>query len=143
LLGISLVIGRLVTGLLLDRLPAARVGIGMIGLSAVGFLIISVLGPSAVPFAALLVGLSLGAEVDLLSFMTSRYVSYERYGRVIGLLYATFLFGVATSPLIYAGIRQFSGSYAWAFLWSAAALIAACVGLTALPPLPKPQPAGG
>lgn len=36
---------------------------------------------------ALLIGLSLGAEVDMISFLTSRYFGMKSYGRIYAVIY--------------------------------------------------------
>jgi MFS family permease len=56
------------------------------------------------PFAlagALAIGLSFGAEVDLVGYLTARYFGLRSYGRLYGVLYAVVIAGTALSPLGY------------------------------------------
>lgn len=132
-LGLSLMAGRLLTGFLIDRIFAPIVAATLMSISAAGFLCLFVAGSPGLPFAAALVGLSLGAELDLLAYLVSRYFPSDAYGRTVGLLYSGFLAGVGTSPMIFAGIREQSGGYSLALLWSAALLCVASVLFARLP----------
>lgn len=53
----------------------------------------------AVP-GALIIGLSLGAEVDLMAFLTGRYFPRAVYGQTYGALYALVLIGSAIGPAL-------------------------------------------
>jgi hypothetical protein len=88
------------------------------------------------PFLAILVGLSLGAEIDLIVFLTSRYFRIDHYARAFGLLYSTFLLGVALSPVAYALLRERGGDYSLGFLWAAAFLTVSVALLATLPRYP-------
>ncbi len=56
-------------------------------------------GPGFVLPAALLIGLSIGAEGDVTSYLTARYFGLRHYGRVYGCFYAVSAIGLGTSPL--------------------------------------------
>jgi MFS family permease len=137
LLGVSIVSGRLLTGVAVDHLFAPRVAALLMGTSAAGFLLLALGGPPLVPFAALFVGMSLGAELDLVAFLTSRYVSPRLYGRAFGLLYAAFLAGVAVSPVIYAELHAAGGDYGLAFGFAAVFVAIAAILFAALPRYPN------
>jgi MFS family permease len=104
--------------------------------SGLGFAALAVLGNEFLPLLAVLVGLSLGAEIDLIVFLTSRYFPITSYARTFGLLYSTFLLGVALSPAIYAALHQQSNNYGSSFLWSAACLAFSVFVLMRLPRYP-------
>jgi MFS family permease len=119
LLGVSLIAGRVLTGVAIDRLFAPHVAAGLMGASAAGFLLLWFDGAShLLPFASVLVGMSLGAEIDLIAYLASRYFLATHYGRIFGLLYSTFLVGVAISPVIFAWLRDAVGTYSPSFLWA-------------------------
>ena len=91
LFGVGLFLGRVGCGYLLDLFFAPRVagllflavaiGIGLLGL---GHAIWSAL------IAALLVGLGIGAEVDIVAYLTSRYFGLRSYGTIFGWIWAVF-----------------------------------------------------
>jgi MFS family permease len=133
LLGLSLVTGRLLTGIAMDHVFAPRLAVGLMTASAVGFLVLATSGPGALPYVALLVGMSLGAEIDLIVFLASRYFRMHEYGRAFGLLYSTFLVGVALSPAVYALLHDAAGSYSSSFVWAAGFLAVSAFLFLTLP----------
>ncbi|QSE86668.1 MFS transporter [Rhodococcus koreensis] len=111
LIGISMIMSRLVVGWLVDRFFAPRVAACVVFVTALGFAALAFGGAALGTVAALAVGLALGAEVDLLGNLTSRYYAMAQYGRMFGVLYAVFSLGVAVSPLLAAVLHRVTGSY--------------------------------
>jgi predicted MFS family arabinose efflux permease len=137
LIGASLIVSRLLTGVALDRIFAPRIAVAMMGLSAVGFFLLPFGGAAAIPYVAVLIGMSLGTELDLLVYLTSRYFPADVYGRAFGLLYASFLVGAAISPVIYAQLRETAGDYSFGFIWAAVLLAVSTLLFASLPRFPK------
>ena len=98
--GISVFVGRIVSGLLLDYIGALPVGIFVLLGAAFGALILSgylpvewmVIGPA-------LIGLALGAEGDLMPYMIRENFEPQDFSAIYGLLFMVFNFGVMTGPL--------------------------------------------
>ncbi|MGO7367616.1 MFS transporter [Rhizobium ruizarguesonis] len=133
-LGIALLAGRLFTGIVIDRIFAPTVAcVVMLG-SSLGFLVLFSLGPDWTLLVAILVGLTLGAELDLIAYLVSRYFPPVLYGRIVGILYSGFLFGVAFSPLVFALFRDVFGTYSPCLLWACGLLGIASVLFRGLPP---------
>jgi MFS family permease len=91
LLGVGLFIGRVGCGYLLDQFFAPRVATLLFSTVAIGiaFLALSHAISSAL-IAAPLVGLGLGAEVDIVAYLTSRYFGLRSYGAIFGSMWAVF-----------------------------------------------------
>jgi MFS family permease len=91
LLGVGLFIGRVGCGYLLDKFFAPRVAALLLSAAAIGIAFLA-LGHtiSSALIAAPLVGLGLGAEVDLVAYLTSRYFGLRSYGAIFGLIWAVF-----------------------------------------------------
>ena len=100
LIGLSVIVGRLGTGLLIDRFFAPKIAAILFALSALGYTAFIIGGAEVAAFAAVAVGLSMGAEVDLIAFLTSRYFRFSSYGKTYGALYAVFVIGAAVSPVL-------------------------------------------
>jgi MFS family permease len=133
-IGISLLAGRLLTGIVIDRVFAPTVAyVVMLG-NSLGYLILFSLGPDWTPLVAILVGFTLGAELDLIAYLVSRYFPPALYGRIVGVLYSGFLFGVAFSPLVFALFRDVFGTYSPCLLWASGLLGIASVLFRGLPP---------
>jgi MFS family permease len=111
LIGAAVMIGRIGTGYLLDRTFAARLASILFAVSALGIALL-LLGNRATAFAAaFLVGLGLGAEVDLIPYLASRYFGLRDFGKVYSSLFAAFAFAGALGPLIMGAGFDRTGSY--------------------------------
>ena len=111
LIGAAVLIGRLGTGYLLDRTFAARLASVLFAASGVGIALL-LLGNGTVAFAGVvLVGLGLGAEVDLIPYLTSRYFGLRDFGKVYSSAFAAFAFAGALGPLIMGAGFDRTGSY--------------------------------
>ncbi|MBM3594731.1 MAG: MFS transporter, partial [Alphaproteobacteria bacterium] len=82
--GISSIVGRLVTGVLLDRYnPNIIAGVTVL-LPVISCLLL-LQSPGSVPVAivaALIIGVALGSEVDVIAFVTARQFGTLRYGTI-------------------------------------------------------------
>ena len=113
ILGIGIFTGRIITGMLLDRFWAGFVAFPLLCLPAISCYLL--LGDGLTfPLAALagfLLGFAAGAESDLIAYLTGRYFGMAHYGKIYGMLYMPFGFFSALSPIIYAYVRDTTGSY--------------------------------
>lgn len=98
----GVLIGRFVCGLALDRLPTAPVAALGMGLPAVGLFILAsnVDAPAALAASVLFLGLSQGAEGDLIAYIVARYFPVDIYGSVLGLTNAAVGVAAATGALL-------------------------------------------
>jgi MFS family permease len=120
--GLTVFLSRIFIGYLVDHFFAPRVAMIFFTLSAVGMVIFALGAVDAWAFvAAILLGLSLGAEVDLLAFMTGRYFGLRSFGAIYGLLFAAILTGTALGPLAFGIGFETTGSYV--------GIISICVGI--------------
>lgn len=136
LIGIAIIVGRLGVGLLVDRFFAPYVGIGVLVLASLGYLVLLVGGPGFAAAAAVGIGLALGAEVDLLGYITARYYGITHYSRIFGMLYAAFTLGIGAGPLLLAELRAATGGYGLPLIVSLGFLVFAAVLLATLPRFP-------
>jgi MFS family permease len=111
-LGLGVLLARLAAGFLLDYVDAGLLG-GTCFLLAAGGIAMLVL-PIPEPMlllAVLLVGAALGAEGDVLSYVTRRVFGSEGYGVTVSLMTSAFLAGVLLGPLVNGGAFDATGSY--------------------------------
>jgi MFS family permease len=101
--GLSLIIGRMLSGLALDRFygPYVATFFFAIPLAGMTMLGLGVSGPLAV-MAAVLLGLGIGAEGDIMAYLTSRYFGMAHYGVIYGTILAFFTLGSGLGPWIMA-----------------------------------------
>ena len=111
LIGLSMLVGRLLFGYLADRFFAPRVGALAIALAAVGLFLLAGFGGAAAPATAVLVGLAMGAEADVIGYVTARYFGLPAYGRLFGLLYGAYTIGLGGGGFLLARMQASFGGY--------------------------------
>jgi predicted MFS family arabinose efflux permease len=138
LIGLASIAGRLGTGFMLDRFRAARVGAIVFLLPAIACLLLILGGGSgaAAMVAALFIGLTLGAEIDVIVYLATRLFGLKNFGSLYGGLLCALSIGTATGPLAASQVFDRYGDYAM-FLWATIALMAASSLL--LISLPQPR----
>ena len=112
LLGGALLIGRVASGYLLDRFFAPRVAMLFFGGAALGIGLLwsgAARGPAYV--GAFLVGLGMGAEVDIIAYLTSRYFGLRAFGEIYGYAFASYVLAGALGPWLMGLSFDRSGSY--------------------------------
>jgi MFS family permease len=61
--------------------------------------------------AAILLGLSLGAEVDMLAYLTSRYFGLKNFAQIFGAMFSAVMVAMSLSPLAFGAVFDHTGSY--------------------------------
>ena len=144
-IGASLIVGRLLCGYLLDRFFAPFVAIAFILIPMAG--VLTLLGsndPAFTTAGAVMVGLGLGAEVDLIGYLQSRYFGLRAFGQVYGYLFAIFTVGSGVGPFLMATAFDSGGSYHFALIGFVVVLALAALALLRLPrAIPVPRAARG
>ncbi len=132
--GVTIIISRIVIGFLLDKFFAPRVGMICFILSAMGtaFLAFGAVGPAAF-LAAIFFGFSVGAELDLLAYLITRYFGSSSFGMVYGILFAAFLGGVSIGPVVFGRLFDFYGSYVNILGISSCILVVTAISMLFLP----------
>lgn len=141
MIGAVLLVARLATGLLVDRLSAPHVAAAIMATSALGFITLAVGGAPFAAVGALAVGVAYGAEGDLIGFMTARYFNSQAFGRIFGLLYAAFLVGTALSPALYGIAFEHFGGYQLPLVAGAVLLLLSAVAFLRLNARDRIEPA--
>ena len=121
-IGLSVLVGRVVCGFLLDRFWAPAVSLVFLSLPALSCVILagSLPSPLMIAAAAALIGFAGGAEFDLVAFMVSRYFGMRSYGQIYAWQYMSFTLAAGVAPAIFGRVFDITGSYD-PVLWTAAA----------------------
>jgi len=137
-MGLVIVAARVVIGYLIDLYFAPRVTFVCLLLSASGLLLLGFeTGASMTFFAVLLVGISIGAELDLMGFLTSRYFGLRAFGQIYALMFTAFMLGASLGPIVYGNVFEANGSYVSILLLAAALVGLVCVLIALLPAYPR------
>ncbi len=86
--GIAMIVGRIVAGYLLDRIFAPYIVIffllcPMVGIAILGFRMDGL----GIALGPMLLGMGVGAEIDLIAFIISRYFGIRSFGAMHGLMF--------------------------------------------------------
>ena len=123
--GLASIFGRLNIGMLMDRAPGRLVAAACACLPAVAYAILLARPGSvgAATVAALVLGLSLGAELDILAYLVSRYFPIQNFGVMFGVIGGFVTLAGSTGPMALNAVYDHTHSYQPA-LW---ALMPVCV----------------
>jgi MFS transporter, OFA family, oxalate/formate antiporter len=140
LTGVGIFVGRLLTGLLLDRMHAPYVGSLFFVAGAAGLGILQgAQSSSAVLAASTLVGLALGAEGDLLSYLVRVYLGLHDFGKNYGIAFAGYGLGAVVGPVAAGRYLDATGDYSLLLVMAAGALVVACALLLTLGRYTRPS----
>jgi predicted MFS family arabinose efflux permease len=137
LLGIGSITGRLVGGLLLDRFDAARVAAASVAMPLITVaLLLAFPGDKMAALGCLILGLSVGTEVDCCAYLTARHFGLKSFGTLFGTMNGLMLFGNGIAPAVANHVYDVTRSYD-IVLW---AQVPACLGTIVLFLLLGPYP---
>ncbi len=127
--GLATIVGRLLSGYLLDRTfaPYLAAVIFLLPLIGIAVLMAGSTVPAFLLLAAVSLGLGLGAEVDIIGFLIGRYFGLRRYGELYGYVFAAFTVGSGVGPLMMGASFDRAGGYGPCLVIFAAALLVASV----------------
>ncbi|WP_162527110.1 MFS transporter [Sphingomonas solaris] len=127
--GLCSIAGRLTTGFLLDRFSSTAVAAVAFAIPLVALLGLFHYDGSFIHalLIAIVLGASLGAEVDIIAFLTARYLGVRNYSAFLGLVQGCTALAVGSGPFVGSLIYDSTGSYD-GLLWTCVPLLVAGVG---------------
>lgn len=113
LLGIGSISGRLVGGYLLDRLDGNKVAAASVLLPILPTVILLTTDQSQgwAAAACLVMGLSVGAELDCCAYLAARHFGTRHFGTLFGSINGMLLFGAGLAPLTANYVYDVTRSY--------------------------------
>ena len=153
-LGGATLVGRLLTGWLLDRYFGPRVSFCLMAVAALGVFLLS--GARSLATGALgaaLIGLGMGGEADITPYLLSRYFGLRSFSTLYGFTWTAYAIAGAIGPVIMGKAFDATGSYQTLLSHLALGTLAAASLMLFLPryralaaqepsPAPIPAPAG-
>lgn len=112
-IGIGSIAGRLGGGVLLDRVRGTILGAIAFSLPILATMALFFYhgGAMGAFFLAALLGVSLGGEVDVLAYLTTRYFGLRNFGTLFAVIIALQTVALGMGPLIAAAVYDRFGSY--------------------------------
>lgn len=146
-MGAASLLGRLVTGWLLDRFFAPRVAFCLLTLAAAGvFLLATAHSLFMGSLAAALIGLGMGGEADVTPYLLARYFGLRSFATLYGLTWTAYAIAGAIGPILMGRAFDATSSYQAFVLQLSAISLAAAILMLLLPsyhnlrPEPESQP---
>ena len=126
LMGIALMVGRLITGVLMDRFHAPYVCAVLFLSEAVALAILGLFQAHYAPIAVFVIGFSLGAETNCIAYCTMRYFGLKSYCELSGIFNIAICIGHVFGPLSFSLVKNATGSYSIGFVvWGGLAAVGA------------------
>jgi len=112
-IGVTSILGRLVTGVLLDRWSGPLIGAISFSLPLVANALWLTYDGSVISalIIAAAVGFSLGAEIDIIAYLSTRYFGLRNYGTIFGTVVGLLAFGAGVGPTLAGIVYDQTHSY--------------------------------
>lgn len=132
--GFGLLFARIAVGFIIDHVFAPRV-MTVVSIGGAIACILYAVAPDYGYVSAILIGLLLGAEFDVLAFLIKRYYGNAAYGRVYGVVFGVFYLGSAFGIWGLPKLREMSAdlSYDNGLYVAAGILLASAILMTFMP----------
>lgn len=142
LAGVAGVIGKLATGVLLDRYRPNWVGGITLAATALAFglLIDGIASPALIIFAMLVNGYTQGTKLQINGYLTARYAGMRNFGSVYGFMNSLVAFGSGAGPVLAGLAYDSSGNYGTFLIVGTIGSLLCGILLLTLPAYPEWQP---
>ena len=142
-LGGATLLGRLGTGYLLDKFFAATVAMFFFSLGALGVLMLwTGVGGWLSFLVAILLGLGIGAEGDIMPYLVGRYFGLRSFGEIYAYVLAIYTLGAVVGPIVMGVGFDSTGSYDIVLIPFLMLTLAGALLLTRLGPYVSWKPIG-
>jgi predicted MFS family arabinose efflux permease len=111
--GIAGIVGKLVTGVLLDRFRPNWVGGITLGAAALAFALLldGIRSPTLIVIALLVNGYAAGTKTHITSFLTAGYAGQKNFGAIYGVMSSLMALAAGMGPMLAGLVFDLSGDY--------------------------------
>jgi predicted MFS family arabinose efflux permease len=137
--GVAGIVGKLASGLLLDRFRPNWIGGLTLGMAAITFaLLMGALGsPVLIVVAVLINGYAAGTQLQIVSYLTAGFAGLKNFGVIYGTMSALFALASGLGPLTAGRIYDATGGYQLFLLVGAIGCVLGGLLLVSLPRYPN------
>lgn len=137
--GIAGIVGKLITGALLDRYKPNWIGGLTLGAAALTFaaLMDGVRSPALIVFALIVNGYAAGTKTQITGFLTASYGGMKSFGVIYGVMAALMALAAGMGPLAAGRVYDVFGGYEWFLLAGAIGCTLGGLMIISLPAYPK------
>jgi predicted MFS family arabinose efflux permease len=136
LFGIGGIVGKLVSGWLMDRYSPNWVGGVTLASTALAFLLLmsEFATPALIVVAMVVNGYASGTKLQITSYMTTRFAGLKNFGKIFGMMAAVIALGSALGPWLAGRIYDITGSYS---IFLAAGIVGSLISGLLIVTLPR------
>jgi MFS family permease len=111
--GVAGIIGKLVTGVLMDRLAPNWVGGLTLAAAAFAFMLLMepFQTPALIVLAMFINGYASGTKLQIVGYMTTRFAGLRNFGKIFGVMAAVIAAGTGLGPVLAAWSYDSTGTY--------------------------------
>lgn len=137
--GVAAVVGKLVTGYLLDRLSPNWVGGITLGAAAIAFMLLvqGIRSPALIVVAMLVNGYAAGTKTQITGLMTARYGGMLNFGKIYGVMAALMALAAGLGPMLAGVTYDAFGGYGPFLIGGAAGCLLGGILMVTLPAYPE------
>ena len=137
-MGGASLLGRLVTGWVIDRFFAGWVSFGLLAMAAAGTYVLAGAQTFLAGAAgAALIGFGMGGEADVIPFMLSRYFGLRSFTTLYGLTWTAYAIAGAIGPVVMGVAYDSTGSYERLLTGLSAVMLAVAALMLVAPRYPR------
>jgi MFS family permease len=127
LAGIGGLVGKFLSGWLLDRIQGSLVPFSSFAIGGLGYLLLLDMGHTRIELllGTLCIGYASGAGLQVSTYLITRYAGLRNFGVIFGVIASSMMLGSSFGPLIAGRIHDVTGGYA-ALLWAALPVMLVC-----------------
>lgn len=145
--GLAGIVGKLITGWLLDRFRPNLIGGLTLGAATIAFVLLMKWAhvPALVIVALMVNGYAAGTKTQITGFVTAGYAGMKNFGAIYGLMSSLMALASGLGPLMAGLFYDYGGGYGPFLLFGAIGCALGGALMMTLPPYPKfeePQPSG-
>lgn len=111
--GVAGIVGKLVTGVLLDRYRPNWVGGITLGAAALAFALLleGIRSPTLILVALLVNGYAAGTKTHITGFLTAEYAGMKNFGAIYGVMSSLMALAAGMGPMLAGMVYDYSGDY--------------------------------
>lgn len=109
--GLCGALGRITGGFLLDRFQTPRIAVAVFSVVLLGVIVLDLASGYWLFLGAVILGLGVGAELDILAYFVSRYFGMRNYSQLYGAIAACAIMSYGLGPMILGVAYDNLGDY--------------------------------
>jgi MFS family permease len=137
--GIAGIVGKFLSGFLLDRFQGSIVPFSSFAIGGLGYILLldPVHSPVELLLGTLCVGYCAGSGLQVSTYLITRYAGLRSFGVVFGTIASSMMLGTSFGPLLAGRIHDVTGSYAALLMIAAPTMLLCALLFVGLGPYPK------